>query len=219
MTNRNERLIFHWQIQPNIDSSHHDNHQLLSVSPGNWVCFGFCQSLVQNMECNICALQETLITQWIIHSQMYFFASAMIFVLPFQRFRPKWMIVSTTWLTKWFTELKQTQRWHNLITIRAALMSTFFIVSHISWWSHPTIHLIFSASSLLLLNFASDSQLICQCAGLPSLAAASLSPTATAIVTTLLILPALNIQNWSIQVWLWRVQCHLEVRNDISKRI
>jgi len=57
--------------------------------PGKQASFGFCQSLVQEVEHNLSVIQERLIPWLIMHAQMYFFISTQTFVLPCQMFELK----------------------------------------------------------------------------------------------------------------------------------
>jgi len=147
--------------------------------PGKQACLGCRQSVVQEVEHNVSAIQETLIMRLRMHAQMYFVIPTQIFVLPRQKFKPIRLTISAAWSTKGSTQLVQTHWWHNLTTIRAALMRTSMIMSRRSSWSSPTILLIFSAALLLLLKLVCDSQLFCQ----PSPGAGSPPPAATATAT------------------------------------
>jgi len=141
------------------------------------------QSLVQEVEHNLSAIQVTLITRLKMHAQMYFSISTWIFILPCHRFRPKRYTISATWFTNGSTELVRTKRWPNLSMSRAAVMRTSLITSQRSQMSSLAILLILSAALLLLLKLACDTQLFCLWVGLPLPAAASPFPASTAIAS------------------------------------
>jgi len=101
--------------------------------PGKQVSWGSRQSLVQEVEHNVYAIQETIIMRLIMHGQMYFVVLTRIFVLPGWRFKTKWLTISGLWSAEGSSKLVRTQRWHNLTTIRVTLMSTALIMSWRSW--------------------------------------------------------------------------------------
>jgi len=85
-----DRKIDHWLIK----STRHSLPSLRRPSttvcrPGKQANSAFRQSLVQEVEHNVSAIQETLIMWLITHAQMYFIISMQIFVLPCHRFKPK----------------------------------------------------------------------------------------------------------------------------------
>jgi len=57
--------------------------------PGTQACSVSHQSLLQQVEHNVSAILETLITQLRMHAQMYFIISTRIFNFPCQRFKPE----------------------------------------------------------------------------------------------------------------------------------
>jgi len=57
--------------------------------PGQQAMLGSHRSLVQEVEHNVSATQETLIIRLIMNAEMHFVFSMRIFVLPRQRFKPK----------------------------------------------------------------------------------------------------------------------------------
>jgi len=57
--------------------------------PGKQASLWSRQSLVQEVEHNVSAIQESLITRLIMHAQMYFVVSTRIFILPCHRSKPK----------------------------------------------------------------------------------------------------------------------------------
>jgi len=61
----------------------------ISCQPGKLASLESHQSLVQEVEHNLRAIQGTIITRLVIHGQMYFIISIRIFILPCQRFKPK----------------------------------------------------------------------------------------------------------------------------------
>jgi len=126
---------------------------------------------------------KTLIRKFIMHAQMCIFVSTWICVLPRQRFKPNRETLSAACLAEGSTQLVWTQQWHNLTTIRAALLTTSLIPSCSSWYSSVTIVAIVLAALLLLRKLAFNSQPVCLSVGLPSPAATSPSPAATATAT------------------------------------
>ena len=135
------------------------------------------------MEHNVSVIQQTSITWFIMHAQMYLVVSTRIFILPQQRSKPKRYTISIAWFTKGSTQVVPTQRSYNLTIIRAALMKTVLIKSQRSWQSSSTIRSIVSVVMLLLLKPWCNSPLFCLWVDLPSPAAASPSPGATATAT------------------------------------
>jgi len=101
--------------------------------PGQEASLWSRRSLVQEVEHNVHAIQETLIIQFIMHEQMYFIVSTQIFIFPHPRFKPTRSTISAAWFAKASTQVVWSQRWHNLTTIRGALMRTFFITSWRTW--------------------------------------------------------------------------------------
>ena len=164
--------------------------------PGKQASSGSRQSLVREVERNVSAMQETLSTRSTMHAQMYFIVSMQIFFLPRQRFKPKRESLFAAWSAEGSTQLVWTQPWHNLTTIRAALMRNSLFTSRRSSLSSLTNLLIIAKALLLLLKLVCNSQLFSLWVGLPSPAAASLSPAAvpTTIATTSQTWPELRIR-------------------------
>jgi len=66
----------------------------IACQPGTQASLGSRQSLVQEVEHNVSAIQETLITRLINHAQMYFVVLMRIFFLLRERFKPKRLTIS-----------------------------------------------------------------------------------------------------------------------------
>ena len=116
-----EWKIDHWLIKSTQYSSPSPRRLSTGVCPpGEQATLGSHQSLVQEVEHNVSAIQETLITVKIMHAEMYLVAWTWIVVLSCQRFKPKRYTKFAAWSAKGFTQLLLTQRWHNLTMIREA---------------------------------------------------------------------------------------------------
>lgn len=151
--------------------------------PGNQASLGSRQSLVLEVQHNIIGLQEMLMTRWIMHAKMYFIVSTWSFVRPRHMIKPNSWAISAAWFATESTQLVRNMWWHNLTTIRAALMKTSLKSPRRHWPSSQTILFIISPALLLLLDVVCNSQLFCRWLGLQSPTAASLSPAATATAT------------------------------------
>jgi len=85
-----EWQIDHWLMKSTLHSLRSQQRpSTIFCRPGKQASFGCCQSLVQEVEHNVSAIQETLIRWLMMHAQMYFVISTRIFVLPRQWFKPK----------------------------------------------------------------------------------------------------------------------------------
>jgi len=85
--------------------------------PGKQVSLGSRQSLVQEVQHNVSTIQETFITESVMHAQMYFSVSMRISILPRQRFESKWSTIAAAWFAQASTQLVLTQQWHNVTMI------------------------------------------------------------------------------------------------------
>jgi len=117
------------------------------------------------------------------YKHMYFVILRQIFVLGCQMFKPGSKTISATWFAKGSTQLVQIHQWHNLTTIRAALIMTSLVIPYWSWQSSPTSRLIVWAGLFPPLKLACNSQLFCRSVGLQLPAATSPAPAVTATTT------------------------------------
>jgi len=78
-----EWKIDHWLIKSTQYSLPSPRRQsTIGCQPGKLLSLRSYQSLFQKMEHNVSAIQKTLIKWLIMHAQMYFIVSTLIFVLP-----------------------------------------------------------------------------------------------------------------------------------------
>jgi hypothetical protein len=86
-----------WKLKPDrwlIKSTRHSlpapqRPSTIASRPETQASLGSSQSLVQKVELNASAIQDRLVTGFIMHAEMYFVVSMRIFVLPRPRLKPK----------------------------------------------------------------------------------------------------------------------------------
>jgi len=151
--------------------------------PGYQPIWGFRQSVVQDVEHKLSAIQDPSITSLWMDALMWLILLIWISVLPRQRFKPQRWTLSTACFTEGSIQLVRTQECQNHTMNSAALIGTSSITTLRCWLSSPRILFILSAALLLPLRLACNSQLVCLRVSLPLPAAASPSPAVIAIAT------------------------------------